>query len=393
MKIKITHEDVYIWGYIAFLCAFVISVSQLVISYPALDMARSVLRLFGYICCFYKIVNMKLSKRAIFIFTIFLFVTVIARWITGIDTLVVDFLLLASIQSVSSEKIIKLDLTIRVISFVMLYLSVLLQFVPDSLGYRNGTLVRRSLGFNHPNRLGVHLLMICLDIFYLKHKNFKAKNWFELIFLSWIMLSIADSRSPFFCSVILIAIEIIDKLLSKTSMRIDQHFVRILGNSILIASVAISIIIPYLFNFGRIFVMGDSDTLGSRIIKASYAIRTYGIHLFGSRIEVIGISEAIKLGVQANGIDNLYVYVLVNFGVVFFAAFILACFSTIKYLVNNENYAALICFLIVIIFSIVENPVLKIECNPFLIFVGKALLDNWHGFENARIKDNNGEFA
>ena len=192
---------------------------------------------------------------------------------------------------------------------------------------------------------------------------------------------------------ILIAIEIIDKLLSKTSMRIDRHFVRILGNSILIASVAISIIIPYLFNFGRIFVMGDSDTLGSRIIKASYAIRTYGIHLFGSRIEVIGISEAIKLGVQANGIDNLYVYVLVNFGVVFFAAFILACFYTIKYLINNENYAALICFLIVIIFSIVENPVLKIECNPFLIFVGKALLDNWHGFENARIKDNNGEFA
>lgn len=377
MKLKIKQRDIYIIAYSCFLIAFIISVSQAVIYYPALNYIRTALRFVGYLLCIEKLISIKLTNRNYIAFGFFLLAVLLSRYITGIDTLVVDFLMLSAIQNVNIEKLFKTDLIIRLTSFVFLYLTVAIGLVPDSVGYRNGILNRFGLGFNHANRLGVHLLIACLDVLYLFHLKFKIKDWFIILGSSFIVGYIANSRASLFGILMIIIYEVASNIvvkIKKSKVNPNTRLIKFLSCSGLSLCIMISFLLPILYSMGRLTVQGGNDTIGSRIIKAAYSLAKYGITIFGQKIDVISISEAAKRGIQANGIDNMYVYILVNFGLVFFIAVMFLCYYTLNFLINCGNYTALICFLILMVFALVENPIIKIECNGFLIFLGYALL-------------------
>ena len=375
MRIKWNSSSIFTVGYMCFLIGYIISASQIAKLYVLLMTIRSFLRIIGYVCCLYGIITCKLT---VFRLTIILFLissALLSRIITGMDYLFVDFFLIAAVQGVDKRKLIATELVVRITCLALLYLTVRLGIISDYVGYRDGVPVRFSWGFNHPNRLGLHLLAISLDIFFLYHGKLKAIHWSGLAILALIANFVADSRAPFFCIIMVFMAEITCIVCRKIKDNKKGAKLKFMSYFLLSSCVFISFIVPYLFNNGFLIVEGESNTIGSRIIKASYALNNFSIPFWSQKLENIGIMEAIEKGIIATGIDNLYVHLILNFGIVFFVIFIGLFFCTIYHLYKTNNNVAMICFLIFIIFGVVENTAYVIECNLFLLYIGEAILD------------------
>ena len=375
MKRVSVKSTVFMLGYLCFLIGYIISASRMVEVYPSLMRLRSAFRAMGYLCCLYQILQIKTKRENVFLIILSFIVVAFSRLITGIDILVVDFFIIVAVQGVNKRKLISLDLAVRIVCLFLLYFTVRIGLVSDYIGYRDGLLIRHSWGFNHPNRLGVHLLAIALDVFYLYHKKFRRRHWAMIVILAAIANYIADSRTAVACILMVILAEIVLIITRKIKDNSKGAKLKAVSYCTLSLCVIVSLLIPYLYNNGRFFIEGGSNTIGSRIIKAAYAIKKFGIPLLGQKIENVTISEAIEKGIIATGIDNLYIHLLVNFGMVLFVLAIGLCFKTISYLVRTKKYPVLICFLIFVVFGLVENTAYVIECNVFLIFIGEAVLD------------------
>ena len=100
---------------------------------------------------------------------------------------VVAFIFLVwSSQTVSFRSLVRIDLFARIIVTISLFVVNNLQLLPVSPIIQLGVYSRFSFGFHHPNALGMYLMMISLEMFYLYAR--KSVKPIVLLILSGILI-------------------------------------------------------------------------------------------------------------------------------------------------------------------------------------------------------------
>lgn len=370
--VKQLSEKIYSCGYCLILIAFLLQISNTPNVFPELYSTMRILRILGYFCCLIKLLLITTWKKRSILQIVVAFLCIGAvTFVTDSQIILTDLFLIITSKNVNMRSLMKRDLLIRVLFGGFTILLCVIGVVPDILDYRNGVLSRHSLGFAHPNRLALHLFMITLYLFYINYNRIKVKHLLAMLFLDIFALISTDGRTSCLGIFIVFLLSVFkwknkEKLIIEYKSKIYAPFVYVI-------SILFSFLSPVLYLTGNLHTSADS-TFGSRIVMAARGLSAYGIKIFGQKVEVVTSIVARLTGQQANGIDNMYVYLAVNFGILVFVLFIFMLWKGISFAEKAGDKAGVICFLLIIIMGIMENQFLYIESNLFLIYIGQYWL-------------------
>lgn len=360
-------------GYVCLVLAFLITITTLPNNYEWINVFTRWLRIFGYaFLCIKILLHHKSSTKSILLIIFAVISLFITALITDNQIILTDMLLIMAATGVDFENIVKIDLFMRMMFVLFVWVLFYMGTIPEAVDYRNLALKRHSYGFAHPNRLALHLCLISIEIFYLKHGRFKKITYLFLILLLFLTEVITNGRTSEIGILFLIIAELFYK---KFFRKYIEKYCRITLNVVFCMTIFLSIIIPVIYVLGFNIHIRSSSTIYARIELAANGLMNNGLTLLGQKIQTIATLEARRLGVLANAIDNLYVNLLVNYGIITFIIMIVFIVRIIKHITYSKDDAAFYCIIIIMVMSLMEAQFLSAEANVFLLLANYKIIE------------------
>lgn len=292
------------------------------------------------------------------------------------------FLFLYTSSSVSYFDFVKIDAIFRIILILTVIFLFLSGILPDVVLVRSSGGLRHSLGFSHPNTLGVLFCMISLDVVIILW-NSKLK-YLILSILTCLILSnfITDSRTPTIIMMLAIFLVPIFKYFQKNSLLLKFKFPLSLSIWILagLSYLMVTRITPQM----TIFSLINSMT-SSRLTYYQNVFSDYGISLFGQTIPILSESFAKQYFLRLQFLDSTYLSLLIRYGFFLFIVFSYHLGRLIFNSISQNKIQVFLVILLFLIFGITENIVFKPEfCS---ICMMGAFLENSNSSVGENLKE------
>lgn len=224
------------------------------------------------------------------------------------------------LKDIPLSKIAKRILYIQIIFFLSVLVLYILRILPDIVSIRSGV-IRSSLGFSHPNTPGMFLFSILILVSILiDNKVTKAVILSFFIILGVTIFSYTNSRSSILILGSVLLVNVGNSFFSKFKLYIFnfKYFIPIIFTSFTLISYIASI----LYGKGNLFVKNLDTFLTGRISLGYKFIREYGFSIFGQNISYGFWTEGTVFS-KYRFLDNVYLKVLLNYGVVIFLVFLI----------------------------------------------------------------------
>lgn len=200
-----------------------------------------------------------------------------------------------------------------------------------------GYIFRWSLGFTHPNILHITYFTLCALLLYEMEDNYKFRHFIYLMAGNVLVFLYSISYTGFGIVTVL--------LIGGLYVRIRPQFSiaeKILANLVLPVCLISSLVIPLFLHhekYGEI-VQKLNSMVNTRIRLAELFLKPEYFSLFGMDISGV-LNETVS-------IDNSYVWVYINYGLIPFAIIMLGYFALSLYSANKQrtrDLLLLVCFL------------------------------------------------
>ncbi|RYL93956.1 hypothetical protein [Sporolactobacillus sp. THM19-2] len=259
------------------------------------------------------------SVSMIIIGTIFYYKIFSAPGQVNLDyTLLYALIFTTAMGAVDVKKLLKISLVLQVILIIVTSVSFFLKIIPNTTLNRDGIL-RQSLGFSHPNILGLIMMCVTIEILYLFSKKIR---WFHLTILGLLNIGtyfITFSRTSLICTILFIILfvlnektELLQKSYAKITLLLSVPITFILG------------VLPAILYKDSKFYNLLNDVLANRLIQGHYYIEKYGISIFGQPMPLsIEIMNPKTNWMEHWVVDSAYLRILIQHGIlVLFIAFL-----------------------------------------------------------------------
>ena len=289
---------------------------------------------------------------------------------TGNKIPLIILFMLNSTKNVDFNKLLDYLLYIYIIVYVSVLLLSSVGIIKDIYFYR-GEQIRHSFGFLFAtDTYSIYLLILLIYYTYVKGKL----NFGEVLYLlmpTVFLYATTLGRMSAILSLAVLGISLLRYYY--TPQRANEFFKKLLP-ILPFALLILSILLSVMYQLESPIAIYINNILSNRFYYSSLAFRRYGIPLFGENIEWIGWGSVFDLGKVVNFnyfyVDNSYLKTLFDFGL-FFTLYILSVYSmTINEFVRErkkDEYIYL--FLILLLFFFVEQHILSIGRNVFLILL------------------------
>lgn len=274
------------------------------------------------------------------------------------------FFLIFSIKEVDTKKLVKFDIKIKIIFLIIIVCLYYMGFTENYYLYRNG-IRRSSMGFSHPNKFGTILFSIYCEYIYLKNKHINIKAFFGItLAISFAIYYFCDSRTSIITTILLFLLIVVHKYYNIFNINlIKKIFVNIFTILLII-----SYILGVTYNRNNKVYMLVDNLLSTRIKSANIFLNNYNVNLFGNELD-FSEEAAKKNHVGKLILDNAYIRILLNYGLIYTIAFGYMYILLMKKSLKDEN---MILFIILSIFAIrglVENNAFALYANIFLLYI------------------------
>lgn len=226
------------------------------------------------------------------------------------------------------------------VTFVFILIMFFAGFFPKQnnviLISQNGSF-RYSLGFMHPNTLGVFAFSLCSFLILSADKSNYKLRYIVSLFIFIIISYVSQSRGLEISGIILILLLIIGKI------KFFKHFILKLSYLFPLICAYIAIYMPFNYNGGNATYFLLNKYLSDRLYLQNYILKLYNIKIFGQQTPLIGSTTGLWL-------DNAYLTIILINGILTLCIFmILFIYSCIR-LVRLNNYV-LCCVIIALLFG------------------------------------------
>ena len=362
--------------YIGYLCIIINSMMYRVIG---IEKFLYVLNIVSYILLTFVIILSfdKFDKKSILFVLILLTISIISSKLSG-DLLPIkfSFVILAS-KRIDFNKLIKNDMIVKILLVSIIVILHYLGMTNDYVIYRIDGTMRNSMGFSHPNIFGFHLMIIGLEYFYVKYINHKKVSLFDYVLLFTLLYIIdicSDSRSSIL-AIILFAILFLFRNGLKRKCDNNKVIFSILEYFFIILTV-ISLVSTIIYNNANEIFYNINKITSNRIFYNNYFYYKYGISLFGQQIITIGTEIARLNGINALVLDNVYIQLLIRYGLFMYLTFAYLFTKSIKYAYKNNDFYIFLILLVLITFGLMETSLIIIDVCPFLIYFSKIIYND-----------------
>ena len=137
----------------------------------------------------------KYKKKSLIIILLLIISNIITLYISKEADLMLTLLLIVCAKNIEPQEFIKKGLTAKLIITLLVILCYKFGLAKNVIMYRDNGLIRNSLGFSHPNRLGMLIFSMCCDFIFLHYNNYSIKDYIVLIVSLIICTKVCDSRS------------------------------------------------------------------------------------------------------------------------------------------------------------------------------------------------------
>lgn len=312
----------------------------------------------------FSMVNRKVSTKNKFAISIFLVIVLIIVSRNSLDNKIP--IIYAFIFVIASYKK-NLKLIIRSI-FITYTSLLLLSFTFSKLGiienleiYRpEDGKIRYSLGMTHPNTFYIYYFISISSFIYLQNKITLLKKIIILL-VSYYFYYLTDSRTGFIMIILLLISVQLTVNLNFEKYKIFKYIILNLFSILTITSYSATV----LFNNSAIFGFLDS-ILSHRITLMKKFYDMYGINMWGNFVKY----KALENGIVSNQymiLDNTYMYLLIDMGLIFTIMLCILYYRLFKILISMKLNKELIIISIYMLFAFSERLTL-LQYNFSILF-------------------------
>jgi len=320
------------------------------------------------------------NLKCLVIILICLLISLVSWRMSSSNLIIVMTAFILAARNVSFREIIKWYFIINLIFLLMVILFALFGVIQNLVYTVKGRQDRYSLGISYPTDLASHVLYLILANAYI---NFNKLNWhyyFSYFLIAMILKIITDARLSIICILLTIPVLYIAQKaqLGNKVARIFTSFFWIITP----ISAAITFFSTYFFdNRNKIFYFID-HLLSGRLSYGKTALNLYPIKMFGQKIIEQGFGGNFGKMLSNSGsygyfyIDSSYMRLILIYGFLVFIVFIsMMIFISIRETLKG-NYILPAILLIITISCIVEQHLLELTYNPFLLVLLSTQKDN-----------------
>lgn len=236
------------------------------------------------------------------------------------------------------------------------------------------TRIRHSYGFTHPNLMGITILIVCICLLYLHFDKFKVKDYLVFAVAEYILYTVCYSRTSAALLIIMLVLTWFSKLI--IAGRIKYILNPILWGTICV-SVTASIYCAICYNPRNVFMFLLDTIFSKRLSFANNYLNEYGFSILGQEIEQISSLEASALGVTAKILDNAYMHIFINYGLIIGIILFFGYTKLVARSIRTNDYKTIICICIFFIWGVSEKYLYMPSYNFTLIFLGGILFDEF----------------
>lgn len=295
---------------------------------------------------------------------------------TNLTLLMVMVAYILAAKGISFLKIVKRYFDINFVMIVGVSLYSLLGIIRN-LGFERDGFIRHSMGVDYPTDFAAYVLYLTVAYLFLNYSRLNYFHYIGVIVLAVCLNLITNAR----LDVYMLLISLIVIWIAK---RADDPQ-NLIARTTVSAFWSLSIILPYgyflLTEFfdpqNKIFTQLNR-ILSGRLLYGHLALDRYGLTIFGQRViehgwgGVEGLEQFRNARFKYFFIDSTFIRLFVIYGAVLgiFIISVLVIISVRETLKHNYVFPAII--LIITISSLIDQHLLEITFNPFLL----ALLAN-----------------
>lgn len=280
--------------------------------------------------------------------------------------LLVLVVLSLAFTQIASLLVVKKIFFLSLTSSIFVLFSFKLGFISQYIMYREG-IPRYSLGFYHPNTLGVVFFILLAEYFFLKNGKLKIYNFLLSLGISFYIYYLTNSRTTLAITVFLIlgicCVRYINKEKLKRFFSIFRFF-------------------PLIYLAATIWAVNNYPTnnlvyqvdkiLSGRIYYGRLFLNIYDINSFGNPdLEIIGTKQVSESYGALKGmiLDNSFLLVLVRYGIIPLLLLIALYTILIVFIHKQEKYYFLIILVAFLTLGISESLTFNYQYNVFLLFM------------------------
>ena len=348
-----------LYNVLLFLGLLFVEMSETFINVYFLQNRLAYIKIFGIIILTFifllTIFNME-RKKIILIFLLIIFsLFIFFRFGNGIFLEMVVMIL--AVQNKEFKRIVKMDLLVKLLIAVSL-------ITFSKYGLTNGifetinreNVVRYSLGFYHPNTLGMYLMMISIELLFVMKNKKKFINVLFMFIMSLIIYKVTYSRTCVYCLIGLILIYIGSQYLEKKIMCANKKIYKFLSKNIYVFFLISTCLISLLYHENSSIMIKLNELTNNRIFYQSYFINNYGISIFDKNIDYIYT------------LDNVYLKIFLNYGLIGSILFIYVFRKNVEKTFKNKNLLLLGIYVVISLYCLSESYLFYSTYNIFLLY-------------------------
>ena len=278
--------------------------------------------------------------------------------VTKREGILLSILTLIGLKNIEYKKVFLIAFIIRLFAFLSTISLAMIGVIENNkiVHWRDGTgfIFRYGLGYSHPNLLHSTFFIIVVLFLYLYYEKINVLNCSIIVMLNLFIYSCAGSRTGYY----LIIFSVILSIVSKINRQKTKYLIYRLIIPFCLAFTFITSIL-----YGKYEIINKLDSLFSgRIYYTSYFFKNYSMSLLGN-----------NLYLDNNLIDNSYIILLANYGLIIFILYILSYQKIINYFIASKKNKELVMISLFSIYGITEGFLSNIFMNLSMVYIGDII--------------------
>ena len=296
---------------------------------------------------------------------------IIATVLSGQRTMMSVWMFVVASKDIDIEKVICTAYKVLLIMLPMIIMLCLGGVIENKTLFR-ADIQRYSLGFSHPNQLGLRVYQLVACHCYIHQNKLKKINYIYIFLSVLFLIIIPNSQTAYITTAFFLIILIPYKYMQ------DQKalFIKIYESVIYWGAVCLnlfSIVFSYI-DVNRNFILSKIDSwLSARFAVCHKVWLLYGVSFWGQKIYVTE-DERKLIGIKNRlWLDNSYVSILLRYGIFVFLIFSIGYLCLIRTALLQKEYMLAIILFLYALYGVMENGLYMITHNIFLIAFSELL--------------------
>ncbi|WP_155839009.1 hypothetical protein [Butyrivibrio sp. LB2008] len=287
---------------------------------------------------------------------------VIATISSSHNVMMSTWIFIVAAKYIDFDKLIKIAYVVQII-MVAIVLYLFFSGVIDEYTMYRGAILRHSLGFGHPNRLGIRVLQLIVCRCYLRRKKLGISDILIILAAAIFVNRVANSKTAYYSLLVfavMITVRVISNMMNIGIERYISYTIYMAG-----AVNVLSIVLTFIDIKKYPFLKRIDKAMSIRFSTGHETLKHYGVSVWGQDIQSI-VKRHVIGRIYHFWLDNAYMSILLRYGVVVFLIFSSLYISTMLYLKKQKQYMLLEIMCLFAIYGVMENN-FSMSRNIFLL--------------------------